>query len=126
MALLSQTNLESLDIFKSLHLDQYSKDATIIHDHEILDGILCDRISCVKTPEGFYLSFSTPDERVLNDADYYFDSENNSRQSLDELYRSYGSMSRRYTDETEKWKIFISVKKSRTSNLVNLIFKDKK
>ncbi len=124
MALMSGTSIKSLDINEALNVVEHSKDALIIYDFEILDGILCEEIIFVNVSDGFNISFSSQSDRFFELADYYFDSENNSdlRKKMDEIYSKHKNK-RKFRDKIDEMDVHISVRKRGPSWYALLMFR---
>lgn len=124
MALLSNNSLKSLDIYQSLNVDEYTKDAIKIYDLEILDGILCEEIMFLNTPDGFFVSFSSTNAKLFEEADYYFDSENNDdlTKQMDKLYKE-NRAKRKFRDKIDNLDVNITVSNQGSSISANLTFK---
>lgn len=126
MALISSTDLKSLDIYKSLNVIEYSKEAVKIFDYEIIDGILCHEITIIKTSDGFTFSFYSKNLKLFEEADYYFDSINNNEitRELDKLYKSHKGK-RKFRDNMDDFDIHISINKQGQLVSTILIVKNK-
>jgi len=124
MALISNTSLKSLDIHDSLNAVEYLKGAIKIYNFEMPDGVLCEEIIFLKTLEGFNITFSSQNNKFFEEADYYFDSNNNDNvtKQLDNLYLIHKGK-RKFHDKMDSMDIHISIRKLRASTLTTLIFK---
>lgn len=124
IALISNTSITSLDIYDSLNIVEYSNDAIKIYDFEILDGIFCEEITFVNTADGFNISFSSQNDKYFEEAEYYFDSKNNTdfSRKMDEVYREHKNK-RKFQDKMDDYDVRISVRKIKTSSYALLMFR---
>ena len=117
MAFVSDSDLKSLDIYDSLRVEIYTVDndpgkLIRVYNVEILDGIFCKEIKYVTKDYGFSISFYSYGHKLFDEADYYFDSENNDTitRQMDKLYLDFKGK-RKFLDKYDTMNVRISVNK---------------
>ncbi len=118
LSILAQGNFEVLNHSQNEDLIKYSDTGFVIRNIILLDSILFEQVSMGITPKGMFFSFITKDSLILENADCYFGSLNNTKQGLDAKYKSHGYTRRKFSDSIDGYDIHITVRRSQIDSIL--------